>query len=128
DCGGQGWMGRPDEDLRGFNWKPGTNATTRGVYIWSKPFLMDTEQGKMAIFLVDTEGCDGVGQRKGNSVQLSALSMLLSSYLILNISTKIQQTDLEYLEMFFDMSQHVGESLNLDPIQVLESPPPHSLR
>ncbi|XP_038636286.1 sporulation-specific protein 15-like [Scyliorhinus canicula] len=120
DCGDQEWMGGTDEKLCGFEWRPGSNATTKGVFIWSTPFLIKTQQGQMAVFLVDTEGCDGVGQDKGISVQLSALSMLLSSYLIFNISSKINQTDLEFLEIFLDVAQKVGEVLNLDPIQHLD--------
>ncbi|XP_078392028.1 uncharacterized protein LOC144674638 isoform X2 [Cetorhinus maximus] len=115
----QEWMGGTDEDLRGFEWKSGSN-TTKGVFIWSKPFLMDTEQGKVAVFLMDTEGYNGVDQDKGISVQLSTLSMLLSSYLIYNISKKIQQTDLEFLELFLHVAQQVGEVSDLEPIQHLD--------
>ncbi|XP_041038077.1 uncharacterized protein LOC121274791 isoform X2 [Carcharodon carcharias] len=116
----QEWMGGADEDLRGFEWKSGLNTTTKGVFIWSKPFLIDTEQGKVAVFLMDTEGCDGVDQDKGISVQLSTLSMLLSSYLIYNVSKKIQQTDLEFLELFLHVAQKVGEVSDLEPIQHLD--------
>ncbi|XP_041038566.1 RING finger protein 112-like, partial [Carcharodon carcharias] len=120
DCSDQGWMGGEDEDLRGFECKPGTNSITKGVFIWNKPFLMDTEQGKIAIFLVDTEGCNSLEREKGISTQLSALSILLSSYMILSIASKINRTDLEFLEMFLDVAQKVGEVLNLDPIQHLD--------
>ncbi|XP_060678286.1 uncharacterized protein LOC132808888 isoform X2 [Hemiscyllium ocellatum] len=103
ECKDQEWMGRPNEDLKGFEYKPGIDSTTKGVFIWSEPFFMDSEHGKMAVFLVDTEGCDGHERKKSLSVQLSALSMLLSSYMI-----------------FLDMAQLVGEVLDLDPIQHLD--------
>ncbi|XP_078062019.1 RING finger protein 112-like [Mustelus asterias] len=120
DCGDQDWMGAEDEDLQGFKYRPGIHTTTQGVFIWSKPFLMDTDQGKMAIFLVDTEGCNSFEREKNVNIQLSALSMLLSSYLIFNIASKIDPTDLEFLEMFLDVAQKVGEVVNLDPIQHLD--------
>ncbi|XP_078061687.1 uncharacterized protein LOC144487465 [Mustelus asterias] len=113
-------MGAEDEDLQGFKYRPGIHTTTQGVFIWSKPFLMDTDQGKMAIFLVDTEGCNSFEREKNVNIQLSALSMLLSSYLIFNIASKIAPTDLEFLEMFLDVAQKVGEVVNLDPIQHLD--------
>ncbi|XP_048450257.1 RING finger protein 112-like, partial [Rhincodon typus] len=113
----QQWLGAEDEDLKGFEWKPGANSTTKGVFIWSKPFLMETGRGKVAIFVVDSEGCNTVGQDTAFIVQLSALSMLLSSYLIFNISTKLKQTDLDYLEKLLDLAQQTGEAIDLDPIQ-----------
>ncbi|XP_072423534.1 uncharacterized protein [Chiloscyllium punctatum] len=120
ECKDQGWMGKSNEDLKGFEYRPGRHSTTKGVFVWSEPFLIDSEHGKMAVFLVDTEGCDGHERKKSISVQLSALSMLLSSYMIFNVASKINQTDLEYLEMFLDMAQQVGEVLDLDPIQHLD--------
>ncbi|XP_072405019.1 RING finger protein 112-like isoform X2 [Chiloscyllium punctatum] len=105
ECNDKGWMGKSNEVLKGFEYRPGIHTITKGVFIWSEPFLIDTERGKMAVFLVDTEGCDGHERSKGLSVQLSALSMLLSSYMIFNVASKINRTDLEYLEMFLDMAE-----------------------
>ncbi|XP_059499224.1 RING finger protein 112-like isoform X2 [Stegostoma tigrinum] len=113
----QQWLGAEDEDLTGFEWKSGANTTTKGVFIWSKPFLMETGRGKVVIFVLDSEGCNSVGQDTACIVQLSALSMLLSSYLIFNISTKLKQTDLDDLEKFLDLAQQTGEAIDLDPIQ-----------
>ncbi|XP_078061157.1 RING finger protein 112-like, partial [Mustelus asterias] len=120
DGGYQDWMGAEDEDLQGFACRPGINSTTQGVFIWNKPFLMDTQQGKMAIFLVETEGYNSLEREKNTSIQLSAFSMFLSSYLIFNIASKIDPTHLEFLEMFLDVAQKVGEVVNLDPIQHLD--------
>ncbi|XP_060678282.1 uncharacterized protein LOC132808879 [Hemiscyllium ocellatum] len=120
ECKDKGWMGKLNEILKGFEYRPGIHTTTKGVFIWSEPFLIDTEHGKMAVFLVDTEGCDGHERTKGLSVQLSALSMLLSSYMIFNVASKINRTDLEYLEMFLDMAEKVGGGLDLDPVQHLD--------
>ncbi|XP_072405021.1 RING finger protein 112-like isoform X4 [Chiloscyllium punctatum] len=120
ECNDKGWMGKSNEVLKGFEYRPGIHTITKGVFIWSEPFLIDTERGKMAVFLVDTEGCDGHERSKGLSVQLSALSMLLSSYMIFNVASKINRTDLEYLEMFLDMAEKVGEVLDLDPVQHLD--------
>ncbi|XP_059499263.1 uncharacterized protein LOC125450104 isoform X2 [Stegostoma tigrinum] len=119
-CEDQSWMGKQNEDLKGFEYRRGTKSTTKGVFIWSEPFLMDTEDGKMAVYLVDTEGCDSHQRQKSRSVQLSALSMLLSSHMIFNVASKISKMDLEYLEMFLDMAQRVGEVLELDPTQHLD--------
>ncbi|XP_043942591.1 RING finger protein 112-like [Protopterus annectens] len=114
------WMGRDDEPLEGFDWRPGVNSTTKGVWMWNKPFLAERDGQKIAIFLVDTEGSLDIEQDKEASVKLSAFSMLMSSYLIYNVATMLKETDLEYLEMFVHVAEGVGKAFSLQPIQHLE--------
>ncbi|XP_053117425.1 RING finger protein 112 isoform X2 [Hemicordylus capensis] len=114
------WMGQEDEPLTGFEWRPGANSTTKGVWIWSQPFWIPSEQGKVAMFLMDTEGSLDLERSKEVSVKLSAFSMLLSSYQILNLATMMKDTDLEYLEMFVYVAETVGRACSLKPIQHLD--------
>ncbi|XP_069054309.1 RING finger protein 112-like [Lepisosteus oculatus] len=39
------WMS-DDEPLRGFEWQPGTETMTKGVFIWSQPLFLETQEGK----------------------------------------------------------------------------------
>lgn len=114
------WMGEEDEPLKGFDWRPGTRSTTKGVWIWSQPFWIRSEQGKVAMFLLDTEGSLDLERGKEVSIKLSAFSMLLSSYLILNVATMMKDSDLEYLDMFVYVAETVGRTCKLKPIQHLD--------
>ncbi|XP_034624188.1 RING finger protein 112-like [Trachemys scripta elegans] len=93
------WMGREEEPLEGFEWRVGACSVTKGVWAWSQPFWVPTEWGKVAVLLVDTEGSMDIVRDTETSVKLSALSMLLGSYQILNVSSQIKDTDLAYLEV-----------------------------
>ncbi|XP_039392057.1 RING finger protein 112-like [Mauremys reevesii] len=114
------WMGREEESLEGFEWRVGTRSVTKGVWAWSQPFWVPTERGKVAVLLVDTEGSMDIARDTETSVKLSALSMLLGSYQILNVSSQIKDPDLEYLEMFLHVAEEVGKEYGLEPIQHLD--------
>ncbi|XP_038619365.1 atlastin-3-like [Tachyglossus aculeatus] len=76
------WMGKNKEILKGFEWRMWVEPTTRGLWICSKPFILKGKSAKeVAVFLVDTEGTMDVAGNKENSVKISTLNMLFSSYL-----------------------------------------------
>ncbi|XP_034624753.1 LOW QUALITY PROTEIN: RING finger protein 112-like [Trachemys scripta elegans] len=105
------WMGREDELLEGFEWRADMQPVTHGVWAWSQPFWVPTEGGKVAVLLVDTEGSMDLKSNKETSIKLSAMSMLLSSYQILNVGRRLKDPDLEYLEMFVQVAEVVGGGL-----------------
>ncbi|XP_067414944.1 RING finger protein 112-like [Emydura macquarii macquarii] len=114
------WMGREDEPLEGFEWRMDIQRVTEGVWAWSQPFWVPDKGGKVAVLLIDTEGSMDIESNKETSIKLSALSMLLSSYQILNIGSRVKDTDLEYLEMFLHVAEVVGVAYGLEPIQHLD--------
>nr|XP_048708808.1 RING finger protein 112-like [Caretta caretta] len=114
------WMGQEDEPLEGFEWRADMQQVTNGVWIWSQPIWVPTPGGKVAVLLVDTEGSMGIERKKENSIKLSAFSVLLSSYQILNISNEVNDADLEYLEMFVRVAEEVGKAYGLKPVQHLD--------
>ncbi|XP_065450220.1 RING finger protein 112-like [Chrysemys picta bellii] len=114
------WMGREDELLEGFEWCADEQRVTEGVWAWSQPFWVPAEGGKVAVLLVDTEGSMDIERNKETCIKLSAMSMLLSSYQILNIGCRVKDTDLEYLEMFVQVAKVVGKEYELEPIQHLD--------
>ncbi|XP_038618992.1 RING finger protein 112-like [Tachyglossus aculeatus] len=118
---GQGnWRPQGREYRQGFQWGGGSDTITKGVWIWSHPFLLDTNAEKVAVFLLDTEGTMAPGQNKETSVKLSALSMLLSSYQILNVSRQLKETDLDYLEMFLRAAETMGNCYEMEVVQHLD--------
>ncbi|XP_044138891.1 RING finger protein 112-like [Bufo gargarizans] len=95
-------LGAEDEILKGFPWKPGTDRVTYGIWIWSKPFILERNGQKVAVFLLDTEGSmDMEGDRKAY-IKMCMLTMLLSSHLICNVNNDIKETDIDYLELYCD--------------------------
>ncbi|XP_043405231.1 uncharacterized protein LOC119566337, partial [Chelonia mydas] len=120
DVRDESWMGQEDKLLEGFEWRADEQQVTKGVWAWSLPFWVPAKGGKVAVLLVDTEGSMDIERNKETSIKLSALSMLLSSYQILNIGRRVKDPDLEYLEMFVQVAEVVGEAYGLEPIQHLD--------
>jgi Guanylate-binding protein, N-terminal domain len=93
------WIGRPDEPLTGFSWKSGSQRHTTGVVIWSDVFLHDTEDEKMAIILMDTQGLFDTKTSAADNSRIFALGTLISSTQIFNLNGVLQEDQLEYLQM-----------------------------
>ncbi|XP_075715040.1 RING finger protein 112-like isoform X2 [Rhinoderma darwinii] len=63
-------------------------------------YIMKALQSQIAVFLLDTEGSmDIEGERKAN-IKLCMLTMLLSSHLVYNVSSRITEADIDYLEIY----------------------------
>ncbi|XP_078007870.1 LOW QUALITY PROTEIN: RING finger protein 112-like [Phascolarctos cinereus] len=112
------WM-RRGRGLSGFQCEPGDQCTTKGLWLWSQPFILQKDGRKVAVFLVDTEGTISLEQDKEMNAKLVAFSMLLSSHQILNVSRMLKKTDLEYLEMFLHIAEEIGECFKMEPVQHL---------
>ncbi|CAM5148362.1 unnamed protein product [Natator depressus] len=85
-----GWSRRQAPEAEGL-WVAGqSRELTWGSHSWPR---------QVAMLLVKTEGSMDIERNKETSIKLSTLSMLLSSYQILNIGCRVKDLDLEYLEM-----------------------------
>lgn len=93
------WIGGPDEPLKGFSWKSGSQRHTTGVVIWSDVFLHDTENEKLAIVLMDTQGLFDTKTSAADNSRIFALGTLIPSTLIFNLNGVLQENQLEYLQM-----------------------------
>ncbi|KAG6926573.1 ring finger protein 112, partial [Chelydra serpentina] len=93
------WMGREDEALGGFVCHAGMATVTRGMWMWDQPLWVQAQGRRVAVFLVDTEGCLDLQRHMETSVKLSVFSILLSSYWIFNISSTFTRTEADYLEV-----------------------------
>eukprot|EP00073_Rattus_norvegicus_P050156 XP_017452521.1 PREDICTED: RING finger protein 112 isoform X7 [Rattus norvegicus] len=107
---------RAEGSLPGIRW--GANGLTRGIWMWSHPFLLGKEGKKVAVFLVDTGDVMSPELSRETRVKLCALTMMLSSYQILNTSQELKDTDLGYLEMFVHVAEVMGKHYGMVPIQV----------
>ncbi|XP_072452940.1 RING finger protein 112-like isoform X1 [Notamacropus eugenii] len=113
------WM-RGGRCLSGFKCEPGATSITKGLWLWSQPFILEKDGKKVAVFLMDTEGTLCIGQDKEVNAKLVAFSLLLSSHQILNVSRILKETDLELLEMFLHIAEEIGEYFKMEPIQHLD--------
>ncbi|XP_032947635.1 RING finger protein 112 isoform X2 [Rhinolophus ferrumequinum] len=112
-----GWP-RGGGSLQGFRW--GANSLTRGIWMWSHPFLLGKDGKKVAVFLVDTGDAMSPELSRETRTKLCALTTMLSSYQILNTSQELKDTDLEYLEMFLHVAEVMGRHYGIVPIQHLD--------
>jgi atlastin len=96
-----GWLGKDDEPLIGFSWSGGSDRVTTGIFIWSDIFLHDYPNGrKVAILLLDTQGTFDSHSTVKDCATVFALSTMLSSVQIYNLSQNIQEDDLQHLQLF----------------------------
>ncbi|XP_040202148.1 RING finger protein 112-like isoform X2 [Rana temporaria] len=93
---------KEDEPLNGFRWGSGTDIVTEGIWIWGKPFLLENNGQKMAVFLLDTEGAENEAYHESASMKLHVLTMMISSHLVYNVKGNVQETDINYLEIYYD--------------------------
>ncbi|XP_049492852.1 RING finger protein 112 [Panthera uncia] len=115
---GEGGWPRGGGSLQGFRW--GANSLTRGIWMWSHPFLLGKEGRKVAVFLVDTGDAMSPELSRETRTKLCALTTMLSSYQILNTDPELKDTDLEYLEMFVHVAEVMGRHYGMVPIQHLD--------
>ncbi|KAM5151675.1 RING finger protein 112-like [Mantella aurantiaca] len=113
-------LGKDDEPLVGFEWRSGADRVTKGIWIWSKPFILERNEEKLAVYVLDTEGSLDIEGDQETCLKLYALSMLLSSYLIFNVNACLKTTDLDYLEMYLQVSELTGKSFSLQNLQHLD--------
>ncbi|XP_018428164.1 PREDICTED: RING finger protein 112-like [Nanorana parkeri] len=109
-------LGAEDEPLQGFQWRSGIDSTTKGVWMWSKPFILGAKGEKVAVYILDTEGSLDIEGDRESCIKLSALSMLLSSHLIFNVASCLKETELDYMEMYL----HMGEEYGSQRLQYLD--------
>jgi len=105
------WLGDEDEELDGFKWDGGSKRVTSGIHIWNEVFLHDYEDGrKVAILLMDTQGTFDNKTTMKDCTTIFALSTLLSSVQIYNISNNLQEDQLQYLQYFSEYGRMASKT------------------
>jgi atlastin len=97
------WMGKPDEPLKGFSWKPGVARNTSGIVLWSDVFLYNSPKGeKFAILLIDTQGLFDHDTPPAINSKIFSFTTLITSVQIFNLANMIQEDHLEYLQVIIN--------------------------
>lgn len=96
------WLGKEDEPLQGFHWRGGGERDTTGINLWPHPILTTLESTgeKVAVLLMDTQGTFDTETTIGQNSTIFALSTLLSSVQVYNLSGNIREDDLQHLQLF----------------------------
>ncbi|XP_072929623.1 atlastin-like isoform X2 [Epargyreus clarus] len=105
------WMGSDDEPLKGFSWRGGSDRDTTGLLLWSQPFKATLDNGeKVVIFLMDTQGTFDSESTVRDNATVFALSTMLSSVQIYNLSQNIEEDDLQHLQLFTEYGRLAQQS------------------
>uniref|UniRef100_A0AC35F8C0 GB1/RHD3-type G domain-containing protein n=1 Tax=Panagrolaimus sp. PS1159 TaxID=55785 RepID=A0AC35F8C0_9BILA len=113
------WLTSADK-LEGFSWRGGADRDTNGMLIWSRPFLIkDRNNEDVVVLLMDTQGAFDTLSTVKDCATIFALSTMLSSVQIYNISQNIQEDDLQHLQLFTEYGKLALEESRGKPFQQL---------
>ncbi|XP_046741217.1 atlastin [Diprion similis] len=115
------WLGADEDPLDGFSWRGGSERDTTGILMWSKVFKGTLPSGeKVAIILMDTQGAFDSQSTVRDCATVFALSTMLSSVQIYNLSQNIQEDDLQHLQLFTEYGRLALEKSGSTPFQRLQ--------
>lgn len=115
------WLGEDNEPLSGFSWKGGSERDTTGILMWSKVFRGTLPDGeKVAVILMDTQGAFDSQSTVKDCATVFALSTMLSSVQIYNLSQNIQEDDLQHLQLFTEYGRLALQKSGRKPFQKLQ--------
>ncbi|VDP14366.1 unnamed protein product [Onchocerca flexuosa] len=106
--------------LDGFSWRGGSERETSGILVWSRPFIMRSSDGEdTAIILMDTQGAFDSQSTVKDCATIFALSTMISSLQIYNLSQNVQEDDLQHLQLFTEYGRLALENTSAKPFQSL---------
>ncbi|XP_065167409.1 atlastin isoform X2 [Atheta coriaria] len=118
---GMDWLGPQDVPLEGFSWRGGSERETTGIQMWSEVFLTELKSGeKVAIVLLDTQGTFDSESTVKDCATVFALSTMISSVQIYNLSQNIQEDDLQHLQLFTEYGRLALADSGKIPFQRLQ--------
>eukprot|EP00096_Caligus_rogercresseyi_P004699 TRINITY_DN1910_c0_g1_i1.p1 TRINITY_DN1910_c0_g1~~TRINITY_DN1910_c0_g1_i1.p1 ORF type:complete len:527 (-),score=169.95 TRINITY_DN1910_c0_g1_i1:378-1958(-) len=119
--GSKTWLDDEDQPLEGFHWRGGADRDTTGILLWSEVFLLTNSSGKeIAVLLMDTQGAFDSSSTVRDCATIFALSAMLSSVLVYNLTSNIQEDDLQHLQLFTEYGRLALEDSGQTPFQKLQ--------
>lgn len=93
---------------------------TKGIWMWSEIFTHDFANGeKVAVILLDTQGIFDSESSVKDRTTIFALSMMASSVQCYNLMHKIDENDLQHLDMFAEYGRLAVDRFHEKPFQSL---------
>ncbi|XP_064623844.1 atlastin-2-like isoform X2 [Lineus longissimus] len=116
------WLGDSNSPLEGFSWRGGSERDTTGILMWSEPFVVKAASGdELVVLLMDTQGAFDSSSTVKDCATVFALSTMVSSVQVYNLSMNIQEDDLQHLQLFTEYGRlALEDNNNTKPFQVLE--------
>uniref|UniRef100_A0A6P7GSB1 Atlastin n=2 Tax=Diabrotica virgifera virgifera TaxID=50390 RepID=A0A6P7GSB1_DIAVI len=115
------WVGAEEAPLEGFSWKGGSERDTTGILMWSEVYTTELSTGeKIAVILLDTQGTWDSKSTVKECATIFALSTMLSSVQIYNLSSNIQEDDLQHLQLFTEYGRLALADSGTTPFQRLQ--------
>ncbi|XP_052058030.1 atlastin-2-like isoform X1 [Mytilus californianus] len=121
--GDPNWLGDDESPLEGFSWRGGSERETTGILLWSEPFVCKTSSGEeIVVLLMDTQGAFDSESTVRDCATVFALSTMISSVQVYNITQNIQEDDLQHLQLFTEYGRLALEANDniSKPFQCLE--------
>ena len=114
-----------DDRVNAFEIGGGVTSHTTGAHISDRPIMLDTPQGRLPCFLIDTEGFSGIGGRTSRTYEanLFGLITLISSVVIFNTVFPVDASTVNMLNRFASHAVAVVKELNMHATVVSRRPP-----
>jgi len=100
-----------NHDKLGFEWRGGMDKVTEGIWLWSRPYVINRmvklaggseSAQKVCVILLDSQGAFDSKMTKDQSATIFGLTAVLSSLQIYNISKQLQEDTIENLHYFME--------------------------
>ncbi|KAI1715571.1 atlastin-1 [Ditylenchus destructor] len=110
-----------EPSLQGFSWRGGCERDTNGIIAWSEPFIIKDRNGEeIAVLLMDTQGSFDSQSTVKDCATIFALSTMVSSIQIYNVTHNIQEDDLQHLSLFTEYGRlALEDNIDSKPFQSL---------
>mmetsp|Transcript_28561 Transcript_28561/g.45892 ORF Transcript_28561/g.45892 Transcript_28561/m.45892 type:complete len:588 (-) Transcript_28561:141-1904(-) len=83
-----------------FYWRAHQDRTTTGIWFYSTPFVRTIKGQKVCVLLMDTQGLFDPLSPPAINNAIFGLSVLISSFQVLNVQNRIQEDTLQQLDYF----------------------------
>ncbi|CAD7951270.1 unnamed protein product [Amoebophrya sp. A25] len=92
--------GAQGDNERGFQWRSGVEKCTKGIWLWSHPFLVTEDDDPLAVLVMDTQGAWDSQMSSEQSSCIFGITSMLSSKLIYNLQNRISEEKIDNLDYF----------------------------
>ncbi|CAL8069443.1 unnamed protein product [Orchesella dallaii] len=96
--------------LSGFCWSTQYEPQTKGIWVWSRAFLVDGDDNEVAVILMDTQGFDDESSSPEELASILGLSFLSSSVMIYNVAGELPDDVFRNLSNYFKFGMHCLEN------------------
>jgi hypothetical protein len=103
----------------GFELGGKVDSCTRGIWMWDTPIKHKNKYGEFNLILMDTEGLGSIDRETKLDNKIFVLSLLLSSFFVLNTKNVIDRDAIKKLAIMADLSKFINTSIGENQEQKL---------